>query len=284
MQHFLAHIESRLGSIYSGNEIKSITRLLLKQIAGLNSVQIYSGKDTKFTADTVNKLNAAVDRLYHGEPIQYILGEAEFFGLKFKVRPGVLIPRPETEELVELILKDIKNHKDRQIQILDIGTGSGCIAVALAKNMPEAKVSAWDISGEALEVARENAEINDVTIDFSLQDIRKSGLPGEVFPKFDIIVSNPPYVCQNEKADMENHVLNHEPHLALFVDDDDPLIFYRIISQFAVKNLKKGRGLYFEINSRFGQETLRLIQQRPFDKVSLLQDLSGRDRMIRAIL
>ncbi|MDD4922435.1 MAG: peptide chain release factor N(5)-glutamine methyltransferase [Bacteroidales bacterium] len=281
MQRFLATIESRLGSIYSQNEIKSIARLLLKQLAGLNSVQIYSGKDTKFPDGTTNILNHAVDQLVHGEPIQYVLGKTEFFGLDFNVRPGVLIPRPETEELVELILK---NHENQQIQLLDIGTGSGCIAISLAKNIPMAKVSAWDISREALAIAGENAKLNNVSIAFSIKDIREFEHFGQESGKWDVIVSNPPYVCQSEKAEMEDHVLNHEPHLALFVNDDDPLIFYRHIASYAVQNLKKGGALYVEINSHLGEETLRLIQKYHFDKAELLQDLSGRDRMIKAVL
>jgi len=167
MQHFFTYIESRLGNIYSKNEIKSISHLLLKQFAGINSVQIHSSKDTKFTDDVINKLKMSVDRLHNGEPIQYILGETDFFDLCFKVRPGVLIPRPETEELVELILKNHKN-ENNHIRLLDIGTGSGCIAVSLAKNLPNAKVSAWDISAEALKIAKENAEIHQVSVDFCI--------------------------------------------------------------------------------------------------------------------
>lgn len=283
MQRFLTYIESQLGNIYSKNEIKSISRILLTQLAGLNSVQIYSDKDTKFTDETVNELKEAVDRLFKGEPVQYILGKAEFFGLDFKVRPGVLIPRPETEELVELILKDFRN-KGSHLKILDIGTGSGCIAVALAKNLPDAIVSAWDVSAEALQIARENAEINQVKMHFLLQDIRNFENFEPETEKWDIIVSNPPYVCQSEKVEMEDHVLMHEPHLALFVNDDDPLIFYRIISQYAAKELKKDGGLYFEINSHLGEDTRLLIQNYPFGRVELFQDLSGRDRMIKAIL
>ncbi|MEA4840805.1 MAG: peptide chain release factor N(5)-glutamine methyltransferase [Bacteroidales bacterium] len=280
MQRFLTYIESRLGNIYSKNEMKSISHLLLKQLAGMNSVQIYTDKDTKFTDSMVNKLNTAVDRLANGEPIQYILGTTEFFGLKFKVMSGVLIPRPETEEMVELILKDRKN---QQIQLLDIGTGSGCIAVSLAKNIPTAKVSAWDISEKAIQIARENADLNKVDIDFSLRNILEFEQFEEMSGKWDVIVSNPPYVCESERADMGTHILHHEPDLALFVKDNDPLIFYRHISLYAAKNLRKGGGLYFEINSHLGEKTLQIIEQNGFD-AELFQDLSGRDRMIRAIL
>jgi len=255
--------------------------MLLRQIAGISSAQIYADKDTKITDYTVNELNTAVDRLANGEPVQYILGCCEFFGLDFKVRSGVLIPRPETEELVELILKD---HRKEKIQLLDIGTGSGCIAVSLAKNLPEARIFAWDISPTALEIAAENALLNKVNIDLSKHDIREYETFTKDSRQWDVIVSNPPYVCESEISEMEGHVLNHEPHLALFVKDEDPLIFYRIISEFALKTLKKGGCLYFEINSHLGEETVRLIQSYPFDSVRLFQDLSGRDRMIRAIL
>jgi len=283
MQHFLSYIDNRLGSRYSRNELKSITHLLLKELAGMSSVQIYCDKDTKFTDDITFQLNTSVERLFNGEPIQYILGQTIFFDLPFVVRPGVLIPRPETEELVELILKDFRN-KTRQMQLLDIGTGSGCIAVSLAKNLLKANVSAWDISKDALEIAVENAEINKVCVNFCLMDVRDPELLLDNSEKWDVIVSNPPYVCESEKATMESHVLEHEPHLALFINDDDPLIFYRIISEYAANHLHPGGGLYFEINSHLGKETLLLVKQHGFGKAELLQDLSGRDRMIRAFL
>ena len=283
MQRFLSYIENRLGFRYSKNELKSITHLLLKELAGMSSVQIYCDKDTKFTDDITFQLKTSVDRLYNGEPIQYILGQTVFYDLPFVVRAGVLIPRPETEEIVELILKDFSN-KAQQLQLLDIGTGSGCIAVSLAKNLPVSKVSAWDISPEALKIAVENAVINKVSINFQLMDVKNPELLINNADKWDVIVSNPPYVCESEKVAMESHVLKHEPHLALFVNDDDPLIFYRLISEFAANHLLQGGGLYFEINSYLGKETLHLVEQYGFSRAELLQDLSGRDRMIRAFL
>jgi len=283
MQRFLSYIENRLGSRYSKNELKSISHLLLKQYTGMNSAQIYCDKDTKFTDDITFQLNASVDRLFHGEPIQYVLGKTDFFDLTFSVMPGVLIPRPETEELVELILKDFRK-ANQQVKLLDIGTGSGCIAISLAKNLPNAKVSAWDISPEALKIAVENAENNKVSVQFLLKDVRNPELLTDNTEKWDVIVSNPPYVCESEKQAMESHVLDHEPHLALFVKDEDPLIFYRVISDYAAKHLFPGGGLYFEINSHLGKETLDLVQQQGFREAELLQDLSGRNRMIRAFL
>jgi release factor glutamine methyltransferase len=283
MQRFLNHIEHSLDSIYSKKEIRSIANLLLQKIAGMNSAQIYSNKDTNFPDCTFEMLKAAVDRLAAGEPVQYILGETEFFGLNFKVGPGVLIPRPETEELVELILNDFKKMVG-PVRLLDIGTGSGCIAVSLAKKLTRAKVSAWDISETALQIASENAALNEVSVDFRKQDILQAGIIMEKSEKPDAIVSNPPYVCQSEKTEMERHVLEHEPHLALFVENDDPLIFYRAIADFAIRELKENGRLYFEISSNLGKETLKLVREYPFDKVELFQDLSGRDRMIRATL
>jgi len=286
MQRFLSYLNTKLGSKFPENEIRSITRLLLEKIAGLNSVQFYGNKDIKITEEIRNKLYSAVDLLVKGEPVQYILEETEFYGLNFKVKAGVLIPRPETEEIVEHIIKDARGQGNLKLpfRIMDIGTGSGCIAIALAKNLLNAKVLACDISDEALQVARENADINNVVIDFRKLDIR-SYEPGlEECGNLDIIVSNPPYVCLSEQGNMQEHVLGHEPHLALFVNDEDPLLFYRTITPIAIKLLKGGGRLYFEINSRFGIETLKLVQEYPFRKVELFQDLFGRDRMIRAIL
>jgi release factor glutamine methyltransferase len=285
MQPFLSYIKIKLGSIFPENELKAITRLLLEKIAGISSVQFYSDKDIKIPEAVRNKLYSAIDLLAKGEPVQYILGETEFYGLNFKVKPGVLIPRPETEEIVELILKDIgKPYNKTSLKILDIGTGSGCIAIALAKNISEAKVMAWDISEEALHVAQENAVYNDVDINFHKADILSYKPDFHTDRNIDIIVSNPPYVCRSEQAEMKIQVLDYEPHLALFVNDEDPLIFYRTITLLALKMLKKGGCLYFEINSRFGTETLNLVKKNPFREVRLFKDLSGKNRIIKAVL
>jgi release factor glutamine methyltransferase len=286
MQRFLSYIQTKLKPIFPENEIKAITRLLLGKIAGLNSVQFYGNKDIKISEAIRNKLYSSVDLLVKGEPVQYILGETEFYGLNFKVKPGVLIPRPETEEIIEHILNDLSVQQNFKLplKILDVGTGSGCIAIALAKNLTNAKVLACDISVEALHVAQENAADNNVSIDFFEVDICSYKPDINKLGNLDIIVSNPPYVCFSEQANMQEHVLNHEPHLALFVNDEDPLLFYRSITSIAVKMLRKSGSLYFEINSRFGIETLNLIQKYPFSKVELFQDIFGRDRIIRAIL
>ena len=285
MQPFLSYIKIKLGSIFPENERKSITLLLLEKIAGISSVQFYSDKDIKIPEAVRNKLYSAIDLLVKGEPVQYILGETEFYGLNIKVKPGVLIPRPETEEIVELILKDAeKPYNKTSLKILDIGTGSGCIAIALAKNLSKAKVIAWDISADALQIAQENAVYNKVNINFEKIDILSYKPDFHTDGNIDIIVSNPPYVCRSEQAEMKIQVLDYEPHLALFVNDEDPLIFYRTITLIALKMLKKGGRLYFEVSSRFGTETLNLIKKHPFREVGLFKDLSGKNRIIKAVL
>jgi release factor glutamine methyltransferase len=282
MQRFTAYIESKLHPIYPAREIKAFSRVLLRDLAGWNSVQIHIGKDTKIPEETFQHLVEAVNRLALQEPIQYITGKTEFYDLTFQVRPGVLIPRPETEELVELILKDhCLSESKSSLRLLDIGTGSGCIAVSLAKKLPEATVSAWDISAEALEIALENARLNGTTVFFEQVDILAFEPSTKDENTWDVMVSNPPYVRQCEKTEMEQHVLKHEPHLALFVEDEDPLLFYRVIAGLALRMLKKGGLLYFEINSHLGRETLDLIREIGFEDATLIQDLSGRDRIIR---
>lgn len=283
MQRYLAYLHQKLDPVYPSTEIGSFSRLLLRKLANMSSVQIYSDKDRIFPVDTLEKLASAIDRLANKEPIQYLLGETEFCGLTFKVGPGVLIPRPETEELVDLISTDARC-KNTDLQILDIGTGSGCIAVSLAKALPLSKVSAWDISSEALDIAAKNAVLNTVNVQFKCTDVLN--FTPNVLQKtsLDIIVSNPPYVRLSEASEMEANVLEHEPHVALFVENSDPLLFYRIIAGLAIDMLKPGGSLYFEINSNLGKETLDLVKSHPFRESKLMKDLSGKDRIIRAIL
>jgi len=214
------------------------------------------------------------------KPIQYILGETEFFGLNFSVNQSVLIPRPETEELVELILK---NHSGENLKILDIGTGSGCIAISLAKNMPSAKVYAIDISEDALSVAKENATRNQVEIQFFQQDILAE-LPDNIFnEKLDIIVSNPPYITPIEKYSIHDNVLKYEPHTALFVPQNNPLLFYERIADIGHSLLNKSGFLYFEINALYGKEICQMLQTKGYSNIKLYQDISGKNRMIEAI-
>lgn len=210
-------------------------------------------------------------------PIQQILGKADFYGLKFYVNEHVLIPRPETEELVDLIIKE---NKDFNPAILDIGTGSGCIPISLRKNIPNAMVSSIDVSEKALEVAKKNAEWNQVEINFILDDILNPSK--EIAPNsFDIIVSNPPYIRISEKEEMSNNVLKYEPHLALFVYNDDPLLFYKKIADVALKGLKPQGKIYFEINENFGAECKQMLENKGFKNVVLVKDLSNKNRILR---
>jgi release factor glutamine methyltransferase len=279
MRDFIAFAKDCLKSTYPPQEISQISRLLLEKMAGLDSMQFYGGKDIKIPVYLAVKLREAVERLVKHEPLQYILGETEFSGLTLHIRPGVLIPRPETEELVELIARDFKQRG--KIRILDICTGSGCIALALYKKFPDSVVEAWELSAEALQIAMENAKINSATILFRKLDVLNFKPSLKLHGTMDIMVSNPPYVCRSEQKVMESKVMDFEPHLALFVEDKDPLVFYRSIADIGVKMLRKGGCLYFEINSLLWKETMDLINSFPFSDVSIHKDISGRERFIK---
>lgn len=275
MTETLSYIKEALKDSYPPEELHSFTRLIMRHVCGLDLPQLLMGKDTELSDVERRKVGTIVERLKKREPIQYILGETDFYGLPFTVTPAVLIPRPETEELVDLIVKENRGRKRR---ILDIGTGSGCIAVSLARNLPGSEVSAVDISGETLQVARRNAERNGVSVAFSQADIlSETFLPGE---PFDIIASNPPYVMESEKASMDDNVLLHEPPEALFVPDHNPLVFYEAIARFAGRFLEEGGELYLEINTSRGDETVELMRRHGFREIRLMQDLSGKDRFI----
>ncbi|MFT5231085.1 MAG: release factor glutamine methyltransferase [Planctomycetota bacterium] len=269
-----------LSNHYPQEEISSFFYLLTEHHFGLTKFETHQKDAEDFTEAKEPLFVEALQKLQRSEPIQYILGKTEFFGHPFKVNKHTLIPRPETEELVAWILADQKNNSS-EIHILDIGTGSGCIAISLAKELENAKVSALDISKGALEVARENAKKNIVEVDFVQRDILTSEA---VAASYDIIVSNPPYVRNLEKKMMQKNVLVHEPETALFVSDNDPLVFYRRIAQLARKNLKEGGFLYFEINEYLGAEMTELITYLGFKNCSIKKDIYGKDRMMRASL
>ena len=252
-----------LQHLYNRNEI----RILLKWIS-----------ETDNHKPNSSYYQTVLSELKLGKPIQYVLAESEFYGLKYKVNPSVLIPRPETEELVDLIIQQNKNSEK---SILDIGTGSGCIAIALQKNLSLSKVSAIDISEDAITLARENASLNQVEIAFFNDNALH--LNSQIYPLYDIIVSNPPYIANAEKKEMNHQVLNHEPHLALFVDDDNPLIFYDKISDFALTNLSPQGKLYFEINQTLGLATKKLLENKGFS-AEIIKDINGNDRIIFAQL
>ncbi|MCX6237103.1 MAG: peptide chain release factor N(5)-glutamine methyltransferase [Bacteroidia bacterium] len=271
-------IYDNLSPFYCKQEIESISKLIFEKVLGLSRLQVHLNQHITISGTNLVQITEIINRLIQFEPIQYILGETEFYGLTFKVNSTVLIPRPETEELVDWIIKD---YHQLNPAILDIGTGSGCIPISLVKNLPGASANGWDISAEALMVAKENAVINQVNIDFHYADILKPTLPSQK-EKYDIIVSNPPYITTSEQLSMLKNVIDYEPHIALFVPDTDSLIFYRAIADIAINQLKQGGNLYFEINATFGNETVDLLALKGFKNIILRKDINGRDRMIKA--
>lgn len=273
-----SHFNKTLSELYPDTEIQSFFNLLSEQILNMKRIDVSQNLYSVVSGKKYDKFLKAIVGLKKHKPIQYILGDTEFYGLVFKVSPSVLIPRPETEELVDWIIKDSKEKQN--ISILDIGTGSGCIAVTLAKKLPNAKLFALDVSAEALKLATINAETNEVEVEFIEADILDWDF-GDL--KFDIIVSNPPYVRELEKEAMSANVLNHEPHLALFVKDDDALLFYRTITDVANKILKPKGQLFFEINENLGEDTKQLLVDAGYENIELKQDVFDKNRMLKAI-
>jgi len=273
-------IYDQLSSKYPRQEIESISKLIFEKILGLSRLQVYLNQHETISPANLAQITEIVNRLIQFEPIQYILGETEFYGLPLKVSAAVLIPRPETEELVDWI---INNNPPINPTILDIGTGSGCIPIALSKNLPGASVDGWDISSEALMVARENAKLNQVKVNFIYADVINQGYPVQP-QKYDIIVSNPPYVTISEQLSMLKNVIDYEPYIALFVPDNDPLRFYHAIADVAINQLKIGGKLYFEINEKFGNETAVLLSSKGFEKIIIRKDINGKERMLKAEL
>lgn len=273
-----------LFSLYDEKEVERFFYLTLEQFHQIKRIDLALNPDMEMDAQQLLRWENVVVELKKQKPIQYILGETEFYGLPFLVNGNTLIPRPETEELVDLIIVESQKSKvesqvlkDKNVSILDIGTGSGCIAISLAKNLPNATVFALDVSEKALEVARKNAELNKAEVHFIQKNILETD---DLEQQFDIIVSNPPYVRMLEKEEIKANVLDYEPHLALFVDDNDALLFYRKIAQLAQKNLAKNGKLYFEINQYLGKETVELLEQLDFKDVRLIKDIYGNDRII----
>ena len=271
-----------LTSLYDVGEAESFFYRILEARHLLKRIDIALQPELALTVAELEDWNLILEQLKKEIPIQYLLGSTHFYGLKFEVNSNVLIPRPETEELVEWIIESQQLAiGDKKVRILDIGTGSGCIAIALAKNLPNAQVFALDVSEQALGTAQKNAELNQVAIQFIHQSILETEDLGQ---QFDIIVSNPPYVRHLEKLEIKKNVLDNEPHLALFVADDDALIFYRKIAELAQKNLNPQGQLYFEINQYLGQETLDLLQEMGFKNTELRKDIYGNDRMIQCAI
>ena len=278
-----------LEPIHGMDEAESFFYLILEDKHKMKRIDLALEPNFEFSDEAINVWENLVAQLKKEIPIQYLLGNTEFYGLPFIVNENVLIPRPETEELVDWIIteeKKIERFKERRIEgledlkILDIGTGSGCIAISLSKNIPDAKVFAIDVSAEALKVAKMNAEQNKVEVTFLEKDILETE---DLMEQFDVIVSNPPYVRNLEKHEIKANVLENEPHLALFVDDFDALIFYRKIALLATKNLNNDGQLFFEINQYLGKEMVDLLNELGFEDVELRKDIYGNDRMTRAV-
>lgn len=264
-----------LTPLYDAAEAERFFYIALEELKEWRRMDYLMHSDVIVTDAELNQWQDVLKQLEQFRPIQYIFGKAYFYGLEFKVNENTLIPRPETEELVEWIIHE--NNKRGAFSVLDIGTGSGCIPISLAKNLQQAHVSTIDISEGALAVAKENANANDVTVNFIQTDI----LAADTLPhQYDVIVSNPPYVRNLEKAEIKSNVLDYEPHLALFVDDADPLVFYRKIATLAKKYLKPGGKLYYEINQYLGPETVELLEGQGFSNIVLRKDFMGNDRMI----
>lgn len=272
-----------LNKVYDANEQEAITLLVINEICGLSKAKIKAFPELEITQEQAERLNNILEELKTGRPVQYILGKTEFYGLPFNVNPSVLIPRPETEELVEWVLGSVSSGQLAVGSILDIGTGSGCIAISLKKNLPAFKVSAIDISAGALHTAASNAKLNGVDIEFVEADILN--LKSEIeIPNSEIIISNPPYVTLHDKTQMHTNVTDFEPHSALFVPENDPLIFYKAIADYAVAHLTHNGLLFFEINESYGKETVELLTDKGFKNIELRKDMSGRDRMICAVI
>lgn len=295
----------RLTPLYEAGEAKAIVRWVFDVRFGLSWTDILCGKVTELSAYDQTELVKIMQRLEKGEPIQYIIGVTDFFGRQFHVAPGVLIPRPETEELCRWILASDKHgltrtfreslhQSDAEVRIspsqsdaniLDIGTGSGCIAITLALELPDAKVTAWDISDDALRIAADNAKSLDANVTFEHRDILDTSLTSHLSlftPQFDLIVSNPPYICEKEKSAMECNVLEHEPHLALFVPDDDPLLFYRAIAQYAVEALKPQGSLFFELNPLYADDLAQELSMMSYHDISIRRDQFSKPRFLKA--
>ncbi|MCE4567057.1 peptide chain release factor N(5)-glutamine methyltransferase [Maribellus sp. CM-23] len=276
MRTTIQYIESELKDFYPPSEISAFVRLIMESVFALSYTDMILQKDRVFNAEEQERARKIVERLKTYEPLQYILGETEFYGLKLKVNPGVLIPRPETEELVNWILESGVAENAR---VLDIGTGSGCIALALKAGAPKAVVQGVDISEEALQTARTNASLNELEVEFSRADILN--WKEYSWTVQDVIVSNPPYVRESEKQQMEANVLKYEPGGALFVSDNDALVFYRTIAEMALSYLAPGGYLFFEINENLGQEMTEMLHSMGFSEIQLRKDINGRNRMMR---
>ena len=288
IKKFRDYFNKTLKKIYPTSEIDTFLFLLLEEYLNFKRIDVVLKSNFKISPEDLILLKSSTKLLEQEIPIQYILGKTEFYGFPFILNEHVLIPRPETEELITSILEKVlktktfhTNAKEKQLKILDIGTGSGCIPISLKKSLPFAEITAIDVSNEALTIAKKNTVLNKVDINLTQQDILKTTSLNQLY---DIIVSNPPYVRESEKKEIKNNVLNNEPHMALFVKDNNPLVFYNKIAELAKNHLSENGTLFFEINQYLGKETVELIKLKGFNKIQLKKDIFGRDRIIIASL
>ena len=286
IKKFRDYFNKTLKKLYPTSEIDTFLFLLLEEYLNFKRIDIVLKSNFEISPEDLILLRSSTKLLEQEIPIQYILGKTEFYGFPFILNEHVLIPRPETEELITSILEKVlktktfhTNAKEKQLKILDIGTGSGCIPISLKKSLPFAEITAIDVSNEALTIAKKNAVLNKVDINLTQQDILKTTSLNQLY---DVIVSNPPYVRESEKKEIKNNVLNNEPHMALFVKDKNPLVFYNKIAELAKNHLTKNGTLFFEINQYLGKETVELIKLKGFNKIQLKKDIFGRDRIIIA--
>ncbi len=286
IKNIIQHFQKELQNDFSSDEIETLIFFSLNKFLGLSRSQISISESQFINLPLYEKLIKVVSELKSHKPIQYILERTEFYGCTICVNPSVLIPRPETEELVDLIISAQRTSANLSPNILDIGTGSGCIPIVLKKNIPESTVTAFEISEEALMIAKENGIKNKTKINFVVADILNdfnSDTPIST-DRLDIIISNPPYIRLSEKGNMNKNVVDYEPHLALFVEDNNPLIFYNAIANFAITNLSQNGILYLEINEMLGEDTKNLLQEKGFENVQVIKDMSGKDRFVTSRL
>ena len=277
----------RLLPLYDEREAKAVVRTLLEERFNLTLTDLYTDGLDRLTDEEKVRMETLIERLEAGEPVQYVVGKARFCGRDYMVAPGVLIPRPETEMLCKEVISAYNRpycalQPPEPLRVLDIGTGSGCIAVTLALDLWNCTVTAWDISGDALIIARENAHRLQAHVNLELQDALNPDETALNAPPFDIIVSNPPYICARESKDMAKHVLAHEPHTALFVPDDDPLLFYRSIARYGLSHLKPSGMLAFEINPIYAQEICKMLEHMGYEQIESKEDQYGKERIVIA--
>ncbi|MGB0931056.1 MAG: peptide chain release factor N(5)-glutamine methyltransferase [Chitinophagales bacterium] len=281
-------LQQALQEIYEVEEAKAIAQIVLESVLQMNRLSLQINKNQSLTATQFQELNGIIPRLLQKEPVQYVLGEADFYGLQLKVTPAVLIPRQETEELVHWIIESIsasihqRSSMSSDFSILDIGVGSACISLALKKALPIVQITGIDVSEKALQIAQENSDKLQLPIHLQKIDVLNRTLWG-LLPKFHLIVSNPPYICESEKELMNNNVLEYEPSLALFVPDKNPLIFYKAIADFALLKMHKNGLLFFEVSEHFAEDCREMLIGKGF-QAKLKKDINGKARMIQALL